>query len=105
MTKPWHAIFVILPSGFLWAGYQTANFNLLLELPSREHRTQAVASYTTLIGVANIIGPLLGGQVVETYGFHLDFALSGIGRMVGALLFIWALKPFRKQSDKAVAAT
>lgn len=104
MTKPWHALFVMLPSAFLWAGYQTANFNLLLELPAQKYRTQAVATYTTLIGVANIMGPLVGGHIVETYSFHLDFALSGIGRMVSALLFIWTLKPFTKRSGQTVTA-
>ena len=97
MTKPWHALFVTLPSSFLWAGHQTATFNLQLELPAPEHRTQAVATYTTLIGIANAIGPLIGGQIVERAGFHLDFIVSGIGRMVGALLFVWALKPFARQ--------
>lgn len=97
MTKPWHALFVTVPSGFMWAGYELANFNLLLELPDERHQTQAIASYTTLIGLANIAGPLVGGQVVETLGFHWTFALSGIGRMVGALLFILAIRPFGKR--------
>ena len=105
MTKPWHALFVTLPSSFLWAGYRTANFNLQLELPSQAHRTQAVATYTTLIGIANAIGPLIGGPIVETYGFHLDFIISGIGRMVGALLFVWALKPVAKQRKEEKRAT
>lgn len=104
MTKPWHALFVTVPSGFMWAGYELANFNLLLELPDKRYQTQAIASYTTLIGLANIAGPLVGGQVVETLGFHWTFALSGIGRMVGAILFIIALKPFGKR-DAEIAPT
>jgi len=96
MTKPWHAVFVTIPSAFLWSGYELANFNLLLELPEEKNQTQAIAAYTTIIGMANIAGPLVGGQVLESLGYAWNFSISGFGRFIGALLFIWALKPFAK---------
>ena len=97
MTQSWHAIFVNIPSAFLWAGYQLSNFNLLLELPEAEKQTRAVAAYTTLIGLANIAGPLVGGQVLDSFGYAWNFSISGFGRLIGALLFILALKPFGKK--------
>ncbi|MGC9393617.1 MAG: MFS transporter [Anaerolineae bacterium] len=98
MTKPWHAIFVNVPSAFLWAGYQLSNFNLLLELPEARKQTQGIAAYTTLIGLANIAGPLAGGQVLDRLGYAWNFSISGFGRLIGALLFILALKPFGKKT-------
>ncbi len=98
LTKPWHLIFVVLPSGFLWAGYEIANFNLMLELPSKHDQTQAIATYATLVGLANILGPLVGGQVVETLGYKWVFALSGFGRLVAAGLFILILRPFKRKA-------
>jgi MFS family permease len=86
MTNAWHVLFVTIPSGFLWAGYEIANFNLQLELPVPERRTQAIAAYTTLIGLANILGPLAGGALIETLGYKWNFAISGVGRLVGGLL-------------------
>jgi len=31
---------------------------------------------------------------VTSYGYHLVFALSGIGRMIAAVMFVTLLKPF-----------
>ena len=102
MTQSWHALFVNIPSAFLWAGYELSNFNLLLELPDAKKQTQAIAAYTTLIGLANIAGPLVGGQVLDSLGYAWNFSISGFGRLFGALLFILALKPFGK---KAISIT
>jgi len=97
LTSPWQLLFVVLPSGFLWAGREIANFNLLLELPTKQEQAQAIATYNTLIGLANILGPLVGGQVVETLGYKWDFILSGLGRLVAAGLFIIILRPFNRK--------
>jgi MFS family permease len=94
LTAPWQLIFVVVPSGFLWAGYEIANFNLLLELADKERQTEAIASYHTLLAMANILGPLVGGQLVQTFGYRWTFAVSGAGRMVAALLFVMLLRPF-----------
>ena len=101
MTQSWHAIFVNIPSAFLWAGYELSNFNLLLELPEAKKQTQAIAAYTTIVGLANIAGPLVGGQVLDSLGYGWNFSLSGFGRLIGAILFIVALKPFGKKPTSA----
>ena len=95
LRAPWQLVFVVVPSGFLWAGREIANFNLLLELVGEERQTDMIAGYNTLIAVANILGPLVGGQVIRLWGYRADFVLSGIGRMVAALLFLGLLRPFR----------
>jgi MFS family permease len=94
LTSAWQLIFVTVPSGFLWAGYEIANFNLLLELADKERQTEAIASYHTLLAMANILGPLVGGQLVQVMGYRWTFALSGGGRMVAAIMFLILLRPF-----------
>jgi len=94
LSKPWHAVLVRIPSGFLWSGFNLASFNLQLELSTPQERTQAAAAYTTLIGLANILGPLVGGVIVDRWGYYLDFSLSGVGRLLMAVMFLWLLKPF-----------
>jgi MFS family permease len=96
-TRPWHIVFVTAPSGFLWAGFNLAAINLVMELPKYEHRTQAAAANASIIHTANIIGPLVGGAVIDTLGYHWTFALSGIGRGIGALLF-WLLLKDKKEA-------
>ena len=96
MRQAWHALFMRVPSGFLWAGFELADFNLLLELPGQEKRTQATAFYTTLVGISGIVGPLVGSLIVDRLGYFWDFGVSGAARLVAAVLFLLLLRPFRR---------
>jgi predicted MFS family arabinose efflux permease len=101
-TRPWHIVFVSLPGGFLWAGFRMGALNLLLELPEAKHRTQAAAAHTTVIRVANMIAPLVGDMVIQRLGYRWDFAISGLGRLVAAFLFILVLRPFAEDAKASV---
>lgn len=103
LTRPWQAIFVMIPNGFLWAGFDASNFNLQLELSDARHRTQAVAAHSSLNSVATIVGPLLGAKFIEELGYDWDFVLSGFGRWVAAGLFILLLRPFARQRAAVTA--
>lgn len=96
LTRPWQAILVMIPNGFLWAGFDASNFNLQLELSEAKHRTQAVAAHSSLNSIAAIVGPLLGAQLIEELGYDWDFVVSGLGRWVAAILFIVLLRPFAR---------
>ena len=98
-TKPWHIVFVSLPSGFLWAGFQRGVFNLLLELPDEVHRTPSAALNTTVIRMANMIAPFVGDWVIRRWSYEVDFAVSGIGRLLAALLFVLLLRPFKRAAS------
>jgi MFS family permease len=93
-TQPWHIALSMIPSGFLFAGFEIGTFALLLELLEGENSTQAAAGYASLLAAASIIGPLIGSWVINRVGYLWDFSLSGALRLVGALLFLWLLKPF-----------
>jgi MFS family permease len=96
MTKAWHAFFMRVPSGFLWAGFELADFNLLLELPGQDKRTQATAFFTTMVGISSIVGPLIGSVIIDRLGYLWDFGISGVTRLVAAILFLLLLRPFRR---------
>jgi MFS family permease len=89
ITAPWQVGIAEAYSGLVWAGYNLANFALLLELTPASHRPQAVALYQTVVFVSAVVGPLLGGWLADSYGFRVIFGLSGAGRLLGILLFIW----------------
>jgi dipeptide/tripeptide permease len=36
-----------------------------------------------------MLGPLLGGYLADLFSFHLIFGLSGVGRLVGVITFLW----------------
>ena len=89
LTAPWQIGILEAYAGLVWAGYNLANFALLLELTPPSHRPQAVALYQTVVFASAVAGPLLGGWLADTYGFHVIFAASGAGRLLGILLFVW----------------
>jgi len=98
-TQPWHIVFVMVPAGFLWGGFEIGSFALLLEFLDGEESTQAAAGYTSLLAAASVIGPLIGGRVIDGAGYLWDFSLSGTLRLVAALLFLWLLKPFSSRAS------
>jgi MFS family permease len=87
-TEAWQAGVNNLFGGFLWAGFNLANFNLLLQVTPNVGRARAVALYQTGVFASAFIGPLLGGYLADTVSFHLIFLLSGAGRLAGMLLFL-----------------
>jgi MFS family permease len=85
--SPWHVVPVNLAGGFLWAGYNLANFNFLLDLTPEERRPRYSALYQIVVMTSLAGGAALGGVVAEQWGYATIFVLSGIGRLVAALLF------------------
>jgi MFS family permease len=89
ITAPWQVGVLEAYAGLVWAGYNLANFALLLELTPESHRPQAVALYQTVVFASAVAGPLLGGWLADTFGFDVIFGASGAGRLIGILLYVW----------------
>ena len=85
-TGPWGILPVRIGTGFLYAGYNLASFNMLLLITPRSHRTRYIALYRTIVQSAAAVAPLLGGLVVERFGFVPVFVVSGLGRLISGLL-------------------
>jgi MFS family permease len=105
ITAPWQVGLINTLGGFLWAGYNLANFNLLLLLTPNSQRARAVALYQTAVFSSAVIGPLLGGYLADAVSFHLIFAMSAVGRFLAMVLFvIFVFLPYRRhvKSDPPV---
>jgi len=83
----WHTVPIHIAGGFLWAGYNLANFNMLLTMTPEDLRPRYTALYQIIVMIALAVGSALGGVVVEQWGYYVVFVLSSIGRLVAALLF------------------
>jgi MFS family permease len=88
VSSPFHVVFINIASGLLWAGYNLANFNILLKITPDERRPEATAVYQTLVTGSAVLGPLAGGAIADAFGFLPIFAISGAGRFAGILIFI-----------------
>jgi MFS family permease len=87
-TGPWGILPVRIGTGFLYAGRNLANFNMLLLVTPRSSRTRYIALYRTIVQSAAAVAPLLGGLVVERFGFLAVFVISGFGRLISTLLLV-----------------
>jgi MFS family permease len=87
ITAPWHVGLINTLGGFVWAGYNLANFNMLLLLTPDKDRPRAVALYQTAVFTSAFIGPLIGGHLADVASFKLIFGLSFAGRASAMILF------------------
>jgi MFS family permease len=70
---------------------------LLLILTPDEQRPRAVALYQTAVFFSAVVGPLLGGYLADAVSFKLLFGLSGIGRLLGMIIFLgFTVVPYRR---------
>lgn len=101
ITADWQVGIINTFGGFLWAGYNLANFNLLLTLTPDEQRPRAVALYQTAVFTSAVIGPLLGGFFADNVSYQLVFGLSAAGRLLGTVLFtVFTVKLVKKSGEK-----
>jgi MFS family permease len=88
--------------GALWAGYNLANFNLLLSLTPDHDRPRAVALYQTAVFTSSVIGPLIGGYVADAIDFKLIFVMSGAGRFIAMVIFL-LMSVLRRKSQLVIS--
>ncbi len=106
-TAPWQVGINNLVGGFMWAGFNLANFNLLLQVTPDAGRARAVALYQTGVFASAFLGPLLGGYLADNVSFQLIFILSGTGRFLALVLFfVLSFLPMQRarQRREALAA-
>jgi MFS family permease len=92
VNASWQVIPINILGGILWTGFGLASFNFMLMLSKPEHiaRYSAVAQISVAISTAG--GAALGGMIAQHWGYIPLFALSGVGRFIGALVFVWFVK-------------
>lgn len=85
--------------GAVTAGFQLAQFNLMIKLAPAGKRAAAVAVFLAFTSLLTAVGPILGGQLLSRVPhvlgqlfdqpatrFHLLFALSAIGCLIATIL-------------------
>jgi MFS family permease len=105
VTATWQVGILEAYAGLVWAGYNLANFNLLLELTPEAGRPRAVALYQTAVFASAVAGPLLGGWLADRVGFAAVFGASGAGRLLGIALYTWlTVRPVLRAARRAAPA-
>ncbi|MBN1888190.1 MAG: MFS transporter [Thermoflexales bacterium] len=87
IRSPWHVAPINIASGFLWAGFNLASFNMLLAITPEDRRARYTAWYQIVVMLSLAAGAVLGGAIAETWGYSAIFILSSLGRLGAMLLF------------------
>ncbi len=101
---PHHLYIIEAFAGFSWAGYNLANFNLLLELTPQRDRPSATAIYQTAVFASAVMGPLVGGVLAEAIGYRACFAASAVGRMIATVVMIALVRAVPVASPRPLPA-
>ncbi len=92
ITEAWQAIPINLFGGALWAAYSLAALNYLLEMAPSEKLARYAAINQIIVMAALAAGAAVGGLITNQSGYHAVFVVSGIGRLIAALLFVWLIR-------------
>ena len=87
VPSPWYVLWINLASGVLWSGFSMCVLNLLLQISPEAERARLTAVHQIIVAVSLALGAAFGGWVVTAFGYKAVFALSGIGRLIAALIF------------------
>jgi len=102
-SQAWHVIVINLIGGVLWAAYNLASFNYLLQITPADNRARYSAMFQVIVTAALALGPLFGTQMVANLGYNSIFIASGVGRLIAALLLV-RLLTMKKPAPEPVAA-
>ena len=88
-------------SGIGWTAFNLATANFIYDNISSKRRGKYIALYNSLIGIATVLGGFLGSiligfipiTIMNTY--HFIFLLSGITRIIVAIVFLPKIKEIR----------
>jgi MFS family permease len=95
-----YLLLIQMIAGFVWAGFELSSFNFLFDATNQKNRMSAIGIYNAFNGIAIFLGGLLGGLIVKYNNLFWSkylfiFLLSGILRLIIALIFIPRLKEAR----------
>lgn len=98
----WWLIVMQLFSGFAWAGFQLSSSVFIYDASPPRNRTRYIALYNSIVFLCISLGSLTGGVVAPhlppimgSY-FLSIFLVSGVARLVVALLFVPRIREVRK---------
>ncbi len=92
--------FALVLMGFGFSIFFPLTLEIILSKTSRGISGKIIGAYETVFGIGWAIGPMLGGQITQSFGNHspyLVFALIGVGITILAILSRKNLEPKRIQ--------
>lgn len=87
-------LFMMLIVGSGMSGVTTLLFNELIYVSPEKNRTLYISLFTCLTQISSSFMPFIGTFVKGAFSIHVALYVSGVIRIFGAAIFLWA---FRKE--------
>lgn len=78
-----------LLTGLTWAAISISSTTIVASLAPKGQEAMAMGSYNSLIGVATIIGSLVGGMMAVSYGYSACFVTGAVLMGLTAAQLLW----------------
>lgn len=89
VTEAWIIVILQVLNGVTFALFYLASFDLTSELvPKPLHTSGHLAFYTVYFGISGIIGSLMGGKIMESFGGHTLYVVMGVFALAGTIFLI-----------------
>ncbi|MFP6805738.1 MAG: MFS transporter [Pseudomonadales bacterium] len=99
ITEYYVTIAVFIGIGAAVQGFDNSSQNMTLEFGDRENLPMRIAIANTAAEVAGTIGPLLGGILAATLGYHAVFTVSILFLFIGGLMVRFFVPEPRNVTD------
>ena len=97
VSSPWLGLVPNLLGGFIWAGFNLANFQQQLEIAPEEDREEYIAVFHLCMFGATLVAPFVGGILVDSLGYRPTFLVSAVVRVVALAIFLFTTTARRPQ--------
>ncbi|MGE3961987.1 MAG: MFS transporter [Dehalococcoidia bacterium] len=84
--EPWHVSVAFAAGGLVWAIYNVAIFNLLMEYAPNENIPRYASVQQIVILFAQLLGPVIGTVIVATWDIRVAMVVSFVGRLLAAFV-------------------
>lgn len=94
----WHALTFMLITGICWSSMNPLRQALIANTVPKKDLMNAIALRSLGFNVTRMIGPAIGGVLIETQGLHINLIIQGVACILGMLLLMPLKMPFKEIS-------
>ncbi|MBA4384539.1 MAG: hypothetical protein C0410_07365 [Anaerolinea sp.] len=87
VREPWHVALINAFGGTIWAAFNLASFNLMLNSIPKDKVPSYSALYQIMVTLSLALGAFLGSTLITRYGFFVLLIASAVGRVIATILF------------------
>ena len=94
----WHVVTFMIITGICWSSMNPLRQTLIANTVPKKDLMNAIALRSLGFNVTRMLGPAIGGILIQTQGLHINLIIQGTACMLGMLLLIPLKMPYKEMS-------